>query len=345
MVGPEQRSRRRPRLLVFLSEILSANTLVPILRQVRREGAFALDIVNDGFCREFVESLGLPVEYAVDNFAEVVGHKLRGASLVLMGKSYVQRSEYELLEEAALQRVPVLMVVPDMGLDVVRAKLSGIQPPWPVLLLADERTAGALPELGVPRGQIVLMGNPYFDELYAQLGADASAWDGEGLGYFSTPFELDFQRGILPADYPQRRFVLDLADAAERLGQPLMAKRHPQVSLDHFRGLSLFEGTPLGMIRRIRVALGSYSTTLLEAYAAGVPTISYQPWKRLIRKDVFEGRIPIVRTPAQLAQAVSSALHVPRRAPVAVTANPGRSLQEAMRQVRRWAGHRWGMAL
>lgn len=330
------------RVLVFVSEILSAKTLIPIMDALKPNPEFDVKIVNDGFCIEFVQSLGLPVKYILDDFDSRIDLEVQSASVVLMGKSYVQPSEYEILRRAAHWGVPVLMVVPDMGIDVVRAKLKGIGDDssdsisFPKLLLADERTRESLKSLNVPTDSIVAFGNPYFDELYEELVRDRSEWNPEGIGYFSTPFELDFERGILPAHYRQKDLIADIMQVCSNLGQSLTGKRHPQVDLALFEGMEVFEGTPLEMIRKVRVAVGSYSTTLLEAYAAGIPTISYQPWESNIRQDVFEGRIPITKTASELEEALRLTLvHPPsRRAPAYVTLNPGSSLATIVSLIR-----------
>ncbi len=329
------------RVLAFVSEILSAKTLVPIIGALMSDEGFQVRIVNDGFCREFVESLGLPVEYIVDDFESGIEKEICQASVILMGKSYVQPSEYVLLRLAARHGVPVLMVVPDMGIDIVRAKLAGIggEIPWPKFFMADARTRASMRSINVPDELIVEFGNPYFDELYHELEQDTSEWNPVGIGYFSTPFELDFDRGILPADYRQRDFTEDIRQACRELGQPLIGKRHPQVDPVYFEGMAVFEGTPLEMIRQIRVAVGSYSTTLLEAYAAGIPTISYQPWEADIRHDVFEGRIPIVKSTSELKKALAQMMEKPRarQEPEYITYNPGSSLKVALEHIRRAA--------
>lgn len=325
------------RVLVFLSEILSAKTLIPIVETMRRDPHTSVKIVNDGFCIEFAKSLGLPIEYVVEDFDARINPLIREASVIWMGKSYVQASEYSILRQASDCGVPVMMVIPDMGIDIVQAKLHGIGKgssgsiPYPKLLLADERTRGSLRSLDIQDTEIVEFGNPYFDQHYRELAADQSHWDPVGIGYFSTAFELDYIRGILPANYPQMCFVEDIRRVCRRLGQPLIGKRHPQVEPALFDGMAVFEGTPLEMIRTIRVAVGSYSTTLLEAYSAGIPTISYQPWTANIREDVFEGRIPIVKSVSELEEAIGSALLLPlgRSAPKHITYNPGTSLEVA----------------
>lgn len=332
---------RPTRILVFLSEILSAKTLAPIIGALRSDGRYLVRIVNDGFCRDFIESLELPIEFIIDDFESRIDQIVRDVSIVLMGKSYVQPSEYILLRAASRHRVQVLLVVPDMGIDVVRAKLKGIcegnaqDIPWPTLLLADPRTRDSLCELGVPNSRVKELGNPYFDELYRNLNQDRTAWMGQGIGYFSTPFELDFQRGILPTDYKQKELIADIRDVASSLSLPLVGKRHPQVDLALFDGMSVFDGTPLDLIRTIRVAVGSYSTTLLESFASGIPTISYQPWKSNIREDVFAGRIQITKTKNELKQALDRATKGPsaRRNPTVVTFHPSKSIDIAMQVI------------
>lgn len=329
------------RVLAFVSEILSAKTLVPIIRALRLDERFVVRIVNDGFCKEFVESLGLPVTYILDHFEAKVDPEVHAASVVLMGKSYVQPSEYDLLRRAARWGVPVLMVVPDMGIDIVRAKLRGIGDdsngaiPWPKFLVADPRTRASMRSLNIPDDRIAEFGNPYFDELYFELNRDHSDWEPVGIGYFSTPFELDFKRGILPANYRQSQLITDIHRVCREQRQPLIGKRHPQVDPKLFKGMTVFDGTPLEMIRTIRVAIGSYSTTLLEAFAAGIPAISYQPWEANIRQDVFENRIPIVKTASELKASLSQIFNDPhrRRATEHVTYNPGSALCVALDQL------------
>lgn len=329
-------------VLAFVSEILSAKTLIPIVETIKKNPDFSVSLVNDGFCMEFIQTLQMPVEYILDDFESPIDSKIQAATVILMGKSYIQPSEYEILRRAAHWGVPVLMVVPDMGIDVVQAKLRGIgghsssSIPYPKLLVADERTRESLRCLNVPDDKIVEFGNPYFDELYRDLNANKDKWNPVGIGYFSTPFELDFDRGILPVDYRQKDLIEDIRQVARKLRQPLTGKRHLQVDLALFGGMKVFDGTPLELIRTIGVAVGSYSTTLLEAYASGIPTISYQPWEANIRQDVFEDRIPIVKTVWELEEALKLALAHPirRRAPEYVTFNPGTSLAKAENLIR-----------
>lgn len=61
-------SKYRIRVLVFVSEILSAKTLVPIIGALRSDPEFCVRIVNDGFCMELVQTLGRPVTYILDDF-------------------------------------------------------------------------------------------------------------------------------------------------------------------------------------------------------------------------------------------------------------------------------------
>ncbi|MCU0316223.1 MAG: hypothetical protein MUC92_06495 [Fimbriimonadaceae bacterium] len=325
------------KVLVFLSEILSAKTLVPIVEASFLDPEITCDLVNDGFCSDFILSLNLPIEVILDDFRQHLDRRLDGIDCILMGKSYQQESEYILLDLAQKKGIPVVMVVPDMGIDVVTAKLKriGTEFPWPLLLVADTRTCRSLGLAGVPPTRIVKFGNPYFDQHYAALQHDFDEWSGEGIGYFSTPFELDFKRGILPTDYLQKDYVHDLQWVADQSQQPLQCKSHPQVMLTQYVQTTLFEGSPLDMIRQIKYAVGSYSTTLLEAYSAGLPTFSYQPWEANIRQDVFEGRIPIVKTKEELLSLIRESQ--PRRTPGAfepVTFNPGTSLQIALRHIK-----------
>lgn len=329
-------------LLIFLSEILSAKTLVPIVRQLLSDPEVHVRIVNDGFCIDFIETLDLPVRYICDDFDIGIESELDRASVLLMGKSYVQDSEYLLLAKAAKRGIPVLMVIPDMGIDIVRAKLLGIGGssggfiPWPTLLVADPRTRSSLEQVGVPDESIKEVGNPYFDDLYCCLDQSNAEWNQQGIGYFSTPFELDFERGVLPADYEQKRLIEDIRSVANDLCQPLVAKRHPQVDPLLFRNIATLDCTPIEMIRKIRVAIGSYSTTLLESYCAGIPTLSYQPWKRNIREDVFDGRIPILKTTQELKSNLKQILNAGkfRDKPNVVTYNPRGSLEVALSCIR-----------
>lgn len=333
------------RVLVFVSEVLSAKTLLPIIAALRSDPTMNVKVVNDGFCLDFVRSLELPVEFILNDFEARIDCDIRSSSVVLMGKSYVQPSEYAILRRAAHWRVPVLLAIPDMGIDVVRAKLKGIggdspnRIPWPTILLADHRTRRSIGSIGVPEGCVVEFGNPYFDDLYDQLWQDRSEWKLSGIGYFSTPFELDFERGILPADYRQKDLITDIIRTCQDLGQPLTGKRHPQVAPALFEGMHVFDGSPLEMIRTIRVAVGSYSTTLMEAYSAGIPTLSFQPWEANIREDVFEGRIPILKTTSALKDATEKALALSteRKEPRIVTYHPGCSIGEAIALIKQHA--------
>lgn len=317
-------------VLVLLSEILSAKTLAPLVERLADVPDIELRVINDGFCVDFIRTLGIPFELIDQDFADRVRPLIAWADLVLMGKSYVEPAEYDILRIAKEMDRPVLIAIPDMGLDIVRAKLRGIgdEIPWPLLLLADPRTKDSLVASGVPGAKIIEAGNPYFDDLYRDLVGDRCDQSAEGIGYLSTPFCLDYSRGVLPANYPHALLIDDLKVACEELGVPLVAKLHPQVNPELFEGVEIRDGSPLEFIRQIRVAVGCYSTTLLEAYVAGVPTISYQPWDADIRGDVFEGRIPIVKTREDLVSSLGAALHEERKVEPgrAITYFPGASL-------------------
>lgn len=335
--------RKEPtRILVFMSEILSAKTLAPIVSELRSDLSYSVQVISDGFCKEFIDSLDLDVEFILDDFEDRTERLLLEASLVLMGKSYEQPSEYTILRQAEHIGVPVLLALPDMGFDIVKAKLKGLggncptSLGFPLLLLADERTRASLLDCGTPEARLVELGNPYFDAHYEALLTDSADWNQLGIGYFSTPFELDFKRGILPANYRQADLIADIRRVCTSLDQPLKAKRHPQVDPELFDELEVFEGTPLEMIRSIRIAVGSYSTTLLEAFSAGIPAISYQPWDENIRDDVFKDRIPIVKSIEELKEAIQVALiSAPNRCgPIPITFNPGTSLNMAVKFIR-----------
>lgn len=302
------------KVLVLLSEILSAKTLVPVVEHLAGTPGVEVRVINDGFCVEFVRTLGIPFVLIDDDFARRVRQHIIWADVVVMGKSYVEPAEYQIMRIAQELNRPVLLVLPDMGVDIVRAKLKGIgtEIRWPQLLLADPRTKESLRSIGVPGHLLFEAGNPYFDVLYRELVSDPGNHFAQGIGYLSTPFCLDYSRGILPADYPHALLVDDLREACAEVGQPLVAKLHPQVNPELFEGLEIRGGTPLAFIRHIRVAVGCYSTTLLESFVAGVPTISYQPWDADIRGDVFQGRIPIVKTREGLHAALRQAIQTKR---------------------------------
>lgn len=331
-------------LLVFLSEILSAKTLVPIVSALKRDSSIEIQIVNDGFCKEFVESLEIPFTCIESDFESRIRPIIAGSALILMGKTYIQPSEYQILNIAQQEGTPVLLSIPDMGFDIVHAKLIGIGggygegAPLPLLMLADQRTIESLRRSGIPDSHIIEAGNPYFDELYQELEINPlRSIDAKRVGYFSTPFELDYTRGILPAKYAQAQLIQDIREACSKLGYELVGKRHPQVPESLFDGIPLFEGRPIDLIRDVKVGIGSYSTTLIECWASGLPTVSYQPWKADIRGDVFADRIPIVKTPQELLinleRAMGSELdpHLDTRF---VTCNPGTSTETYLKVIR-----------
>lgn len=319
---------------MFLSEILSAKTIVPIIEHLAQDPEFELQLFNDGFCIDYIRSLGLAVTYVLSDFDNWVKRQVANSDLVLMGKSYREPSEYSIIRAAEFAEVPVLMVVPDMGFEIIMAKLEGLgrqeEPGLPHLLFADGRSLERCRQRGLPDERLLPFGNPYFDQLYCEVESDPRAPHRSGICYFSTPFELDFARGILPSDYCHQELIGDIRSVCTELGEELIAKRHPQVEEGLFHGIRIYDGSPLDVIRRISVAVGSYSTTLLEAYAAGVPAVSYQPWDANIRSDVFEGRIPIAKTSEALKSLLVRALaeHSDKLTVRPVTFNPGRSLAE-----------------
>lgn len=317
-------------ICVFLSEILSAKTLAPVIAALSRSSNVNIKVVNDGFCVEFIRTLNIPFTQITGDFRSGIEEFIRNSDAILMGKTYEEPSEYIIFDCAARLGKPVLLVVPDLGAQVVRAKLKGIDfASISTLFLADPETKAAVVQSGIPVDKIVEAGNPYFDELYEALLSEAFDCSA-GIGYFSTPFELDFQRGILPADYRQADLIADIKRACHEIGVPLIGKRHPQVDAALFEGMDVFEGTPLGLLRKIKASVGSYSTTLLESYVAGVPTISYQPWDTNIREDVFRDRITIVKTFQELCTSLDQAVKTPRHADFkirTITYNSGRSIE------------------
>ena len=328
----------KKRILFFLSEILSAKTLTPLIETVRRDPAIQVAVINDGFCVDFIRTLNIPFNLLDSNFENAVVPFLEWADLIIMGKSYEQKSEYIIIEKADSKNIPLLLVIPDMGIDIVKAKLRGLGTersnkdiPVPILLLADPMTRNSLAELGIPPHRMIEAGNPYFDDLYLALCEESpDAQQPRGVAYFSTPFELDWERGILPAEYRQIDLIDEIAAVCEELDVPLIGKRHPQVDPLMFRDMEMFEGAPLDLLRRVNVSVGSYSTTLLESYVAGVPTVSYQPWESNIRADVFDGRIPIAKSFDELKEFLKNALEVQRKVMPGgniITYNPGSSLQ------------------
>ena len=327
----------KKKVLFFLSEILSAKTLTPLIEALRRDSSIEVAVVNDGFCVDFIRTLNINFNLLDSKFENAIVPYLEWANLVIMGKSYEQESEYIIIKIANSKNLPLLLVVPDMGIDVVKAKLRGLgtdecynEIPVPILLLADPMTRNSLIELGIPAHRMIEVGNPYFDDLYLALSDDLADTQAPcGVGYFSTPFELDWKRGILPADYRQVDLISEISTACNELGTPLIGKRHPQVDPSMFGNMDMFEGAPLDLLRKVSVSVGSYSTTLLESYVAGVPTISYQPWETNIRSDVFAGRIPIAKSPDELKELLNNALKSERKlipGGNVITFNPGSSL-------------------
>ncbi len=127
-----------------------------------------------------------------------------------MGKTYEEPSECIIFDCAARLGKPMLLVVPDLGAQVVQAKLKGVNlSSISTLFLADPETKAAVVQSGIPDNKIVEAGNPYFDELYEALLSETFD-QAVGIGYFSTPFELDYQRGILPANYRQGDLIADI---------------------------------------------------------------------------------------------------------------------------------------
>lgn len=305
------------RILFFLSEILAAKTIYPIIKKFQERGDVEIRVVNDGFCRDFIESLALRCIVIESDFEANIEPLVRWADIIITGKTYVQQSEYMLFLHASKHKKPCLLILPDMGGDIVRAKLRGLGGtfgegvPLPTLLVADPRTRDSLVASGLPSHKVLEFGNPYFDELYAALPIQPVTTSNLPVGYFSTPFELDYTRGILPACYRQSQLISDIKQACGDVQRAILAKRHPQLEPSLFTGIAQFDGTPLEMFRRVSVAVGSYSTTLLEAYVAGIPSISYQPWPINIRDDVFDGRIPIVKTKEELVGALRGVLSQP----------------------------------
>jgi hypothetical protein len=319
------------RVLLFLSEILSSQTLLPVLAALRARGC-DVRVINDGFCRAFLDSEGCDYELIDYDFAGRIAEPVAWADVVVTGKSYVEPSEYLLMELARAMGKPLLLALPDPGADVVMAKLrsrDGVgHITLPVSLVADARTRSELVRRGLPADRLIPAGNPYFDDLYDRLASPLPDVRRPGtVAYFATPFDLDWERGILPTDYSHRRMIEDVKERVESLGAVLIAKNHPQVPKELLEGIEIFDGHPLDLIRRVTATVSSYSTTLLEAWVAGVPSVSYQPWTADIRADVFAERIPIVKNLADLERALGEALTagVASGAPRPITFFPGQA--------------------
>lgn len=297
-------------ILFFLSEILAAKTLAPVVRRLAKDARYRTIVINDGFCTELVSSLGLGVEVIGSRFEARIGPLLDGVSLVVTGKSYCQPSEYAILREAAARNLPVLVSLPDLGFDVVDAKLRGCDGsggfPPPRCLLADPMTHASLLRRGWATDRLVAAGSPHFDVLYARSPGPGE--DSRLAAYISTAFEQDHVRGILDVPYSQRRYIRELAETFTAIGLNFVARRHTQVPACYFDGIPMTDEDSLALMLRSRIVVGSYSTALLEAYVAGVPVVSYQPWPRTIRADVFAGRIPIAKNLDELNRIVGSLL-------------------------------------
>lgn len=317
-------------VLIFISEVLAMHTIMPIMKYLKGDPRIKMTIIHDGFCTEEVNKHNIDYTLIKEPFLQNVEQFVRESDLVLSGKSYSQLSEIELINIAKGLQIPYLLLVPDIGGEIALAKLTDRRNKRLLLpdkiFIADKKTHDYLINFGVPENLIIAAGSPYFDMIYNRSENEKRRPNKNLLVYISTPFELDHKRGILDAPYEQHQLIQDIKTAAQELNLDLVAKRHTQLDPELFNGINTYDGDIFSLLMQAHVVVGSYSTGLLEASVIGTPVVSYQPWRKNIREDVFFGRIPIAKSYKELVDNISKAPLLNRNSLDKMIYNPGKSL-------------------
>lgn len=324
-------------VLIFISEVLAMHTIKLIIEYLKRDPRIKMTIIHDGFCSEEINKHAIDYILIKEPFAQNVEAFVRESDLVLSGKSYSQLSDIALINIAKDLQVPYLLLIPDIGGEIAFAKLTNQKNKRLLLpdkiFIADKKTHDYLINYGVPENLIIAAGSPYFDMIYNRSENEKRRPNKNLLVYISTPFELDHKRGILDVPYEQRQLIQDIKTAAQELNLDLVAKRHTQLDPKLFNGINTYDGDIFSLIMQAHVVVGSYSTGLLEASVIGTPVVSYQPWSKNIREDVFFGRIPIANSYAELVKYISKALQLKSSSLNKMTYNPGKSLSVIIKHI------------
>lgn len=317
-------------ILIFISEVLAMHTIKPIIKYLKGDPRIKMTIIHDGFCSEEINKHAIDYTLIKEPFLQNVEPFVRENDLVLSGKSYSQLSEIELINIAKDLQIPYLLLIPDIGGEIALAKLTDWRNNRLLLpdkiFIAEKKTHDYLVNHGVPENLIIAAGSPHFDILYKRIENEKRKPKKNLLVYISTPFELDHKRGILDASYKQSQLIQDIKTAAEELNLELVAKRHTQLDPELFSGINTYDGDIVSLLMQAHVVVGSYSTGLLEASIIGTPVVSYQPWPKNIREDVFFEKIPIANSYKELVENISKALHLNENSLDKMTYNPGKSL-------------------
>lgn len=315
-------------ILIFISEVLAMHTIMPIIKYLKGDTRLKVSTIHDGFCSEEINKYNIDYTLIKEPFLQNVEPFVRESDLIISGKSYSQLSEIELINIAKNLQIPYFLLIPDIGGEIAMAKLIDRRHNRLLLpnkiFIADKKTHDYIIKCGVPKKLIIEAGSPHFDILYERVEKENRKQ--KLLVYISTPFELDHKRGILDVPYKQHQLIQDIKTAAEELNLELVAKRHTQLDPELFTGINTYEGDIVSLLMQADVVVGSYSTGLLEASIVGTPVVSYQPWPKNIREDVFCDIIPITNSYEELVEHISEILNFKSNSVNKMTYNPGKSL-------------------
>lgn len=316
-------------ILILVGEVLSLHSLKPLINRFQAHPEINTIVINDGFCTDEVIKQKIDFSLVNEPFNENVIPFLKDCCLIISGKSYKQQSELTLLKYSKQFNIPYFMILPDIGGEIVLAKLENLISNEFMLpdkiFIADQNSHSFLISSGIPDEIIVPAGSPYFDEFYNLIEKQILLPKENLLVYISTPFEYDFERGILEADYSQKRLIREIHMASKELGVNFVAKRHPQLNEDLFQGMEQHDGDIVPLLIKAQVVVGSYSTGLIQGAIAGKPAVSYQPWTTNIREDIFSGIIPIAKNYSELIENLQTAFATSHSSIRKITYNPGKS--------------------
>jgi glycosyltransferase involved in cell wall biosynthesis len=304
-------------ILVFMSECLAAKSIFPLIEGLSKIPNIDIRIVNDGFGKHLLEESGLQFEHINIKLYDRLEDYVLNSDMILSGKSYLQPAENYLMQLSLKHNVLYLMLIPDIGGQIAYAKFNQNDSSFSTLLptfilLSDEITHSYMVDKGIPVEKLIKIGSPYFDTLYRRLFLNESNLNKKFITYMDVPFELDYSRGVLPLGYySQKNYIDEITSVIEGLDlfNNFKIKKHMQSDDKAFSLVppSNFynNNDSFSLILESSLVISPYSTTLLEAYVAGVPAISYQPWEgEIIREDVFKDRIPIVKDKVSLSEKI-----------------------------------------
>lgn len=309
---------QRNRIIFFLNEWLTYINLKPVIQTLNESSTIEIEVISDGYNDQVSSDLGAGSITLKSTTRQNFIRTIHGSDLIVMGKTFDQNSELNLIAAASACAIPLAVFLPDLGEEPVFAKVdhllkSNALASVDVLVsnsVASAQVSDALRDADV--GSILVVGSPWIDD----CERNRTRGEVQGIVYFDCPFEFDRKRGIygLPA-YPQERYVREVCGAIRRAAGDLRmyVKMHSQSAWRSFGDFCDCRWEILDVSSHVGrsvggryIAVSSYSSSLLDASIAGNSSFSYQPWRPSIRRSIFCGLIPITRTVGELEEQLAS---------------------------------------